>query len=152
MIKKAILGLLTLNILYFLWVTIVGAAGYTPPPKYEEGISSLVLLSTRNDESYQRGDSGRQSSCYAFGPFDSERSAQMIANKINGFGLWTDITSQQTMQTLNFFVYLQPFASKNEALDVIAEIRKHEIKQYKLVESGPYKRLPTKVPQNNRRP
>lgn len=139
MIKNAIIGLLALNILYFLWVLVVGSAGYSAPPKFEEGVPALVLLPARNDKSYQRGATGSQSSCYAFGPFDSERSAQIIANKINGFGLWTDITTQQTMQTLNFFVYLQPFTSRQEALNVITEIRKHEIKDYKLVESGPYK-------------
>jgi len=139
MIKNAIIGLLALNVFYFIWVLTVGKAGYTTPPKFEEGIPGLTLLPVRTNNSYQRGTTGSQSSCYAFGPFDSERTAQIIANKINGFGLWTDITPQQTMQTLNFFVYLQPFASRKEALKVITEISKHEIKEYKLIERGPYK-------------
>ncbi|MGK0269784.1 MAG: hypothetical protein ACI88H_000416 [Cocleimonas sp.] len=139
MIKNAIIGLLALNVFYFVWVLVAGSAGYTAPPKYEEGVPGLTVLPEYTNKSYQRGTSGTPSSCYAFGPFDSEKSAQIIANKINGFGLWTDITNQQTMQTLNFLVYLQPFKSRQEALKVITEISKHEIKEYKLVESGPYK-------------
>ena len=139
MIKNTIIGLLALNVFYFVWVVVAGPAGYTVPPQFEDGVAGLTVLPKLSNTSYQRGTSGTQSSCYAFGPFDSEKSAQIIANKINGFGLWTDITSQQTMQTLNFLVYLQPFATSKEALDVITEISKHEIKEYKLIESGPYK-------------
>jgi len=43
------------------------------------------------------------------------------------------------MQTLNFLVYLQPFASRDEAVKVVQEIRKHEVKNTKILESGPYK-------------
>jgi len=43
------------------------------------------------------------------------------------------------MQILNYFVYLQPFNSREEALAVIAEMSKHEIKQYNLIEDGAYK-------------
>lgn len=138
MIKKAIIGLLALNIFYFLWVMLVGSAGYTAPPKFEEGVPGLTLLPISNDASYQRNSTAGQTSCYAFGPFDSKKTAEIIANKINGFGLWTDLVTQQTMQTLNFFVYLQPFESRQEALKVIEEISKHEIKEYKLIKSGRY--------------
>ncbi len=139
MIKNAIIGLLALNVFYFVWVLVAGPAGYTPPPKLEKGVAGLTLVPKLSNASYQRSSSGTPSSCYSFGPFDSKKSAQIIANKINGFGLWTDITNQQTMQTLNYLVYLQPFATRAEAMNVIAEISKHEIKEYKLVESGPYK-------------
>lgn len=139
MIKNIIIGLLALNVFYFIWVLTVGKASYSVPTAYEEGVPSLTLLPVRTTKSYQHGTTGDQSSCYTFGPFENKRFAQNIANKINGFGLWTDITPQQTMQTLNFFVYLQPFASRQEALKAIIEIKKHEIKEYKLVESGPYK-------------
>jgi len=139
MIKNAIIGLLALNIFYFIWILMVGSAGYKAPPKFEEGVPGLTLLPIHKDKSYQRGATGSQSSCYAFGPFDAKRTANIIANKINGFGLWADIQSQQTMQTLNFFVYLQPFATRQEALKVIAEMSKHEINEYKLIESGRYK-------------
>ena len=131
MIKSAIIGLLALNVFYFMWVLVIGKAGYTEPPQLEKGVPGLTLLPTQSENSYQSSNSSRQSSCYAFGPFDSKRSAEIIANKINGFGLWTDITNQQTMQTLNFLVFLQPFSSRQEALKVTEEISKHEIKEYK---------------------
>ena len=139
MIKNAIIGLLALNVFYFMWVLLVGPAGYTAPSQLEEGVPGITLLPKLSPKTYQSSSSSSQSSCYAFGPFDSKKSAQIVANKINGFGLWTDINKQQTMQTLNFLVYLQPFATRQEALKVIAEISKHEIKEYNIVESGPYK-------------
>ena len=139
MIKNTIIVLLALNVFYFMWVLVEGKAGYTVPLQLEEGVPGITLLPTENSNSYQSSKPSRQSSCYAFGPFDSKKSAQIIANKVNGFGLWTDITNQQTMQTLNFLVYLQPFKTRQEAMKVITEISKHEIKEYKLVESGPYK-------------
>lgn len=139
MIKKVIIGLLALNIVYFIGVFIFGKASYSVPPQYEEGIPGLTLLPAPENKEYQRGTTGSQTSCYSFGPFDSEKTAKIISNKINGFGLWVKVIPQQTMQTLNFFVYLQPFASRKEALDVITEIKKHEVKEYKLIETGPYK-------------
>jgi len=139
MIKNAIIALLALNVFYFIWVFVVGNHAYQVPPKYQEGVPGITLLPLRSKKSYQSSTSGSQSSCYAFGPFDTENAANIIANKINGFGLWTDIYPQQTMQTLNFFVYLQPFPTRDEALKVIAEMRKHEIKEYRLIQSGPYK-------------
>lgn len=137
-VRKIVIALIVLNVLYFLWVLIFGKAGYTAPSALEEGIPSLTLLPTRNTNTYQSGSSGRQSSCYAFGPLNSEKTANIIARKVNGFGLATRVSSQETMQTLNFLVYLQPFASRQEAIKVIEEMSKHEIKEYKIVESGPY--------------
>lgn len=139
MIKKIIIALAMLNIIFFIWMIVANKNTYKSPPQYEEGIPGITLLPKSNNNSYQSSNSSSQSSCYAFGPFDSEKSARIIANRINGFGLWTDIQNQETMQTLNFLVYLQPFASRNEAVKVVNEIRKHEVKNTKILDSGPYK-------------
>jgi len=139
MIKKLVIVLALLNIFFFIWVMAVKSSAYTRPPLYEEGVPSITLLPRNSKKSYQSSANTRPSSCYAFGPFDSKRSADMIANRINGFGLWTDIQNQETMQTLNFLVYLQPFATRNEAVNVVNEIRKHEVKNTKILDSGPYK-------------
>lgn len=138
MIKNTIIALLGLNVFYFLSVLIFGPAGYSPPPKFEAGINGLTLLPIRNS-TYKSSTSGIQSSCYTFGPLDNKKTASIIANRVNGFGLWTEINKQQTMQTLNFLVYLPPFDTRQEAMKVIAEMSKNEIKEYQLLESGPYK-------------
>ena len=128
-----------LNVFYFIWVLTVGTAGYTPPSKLEKGVTGLTLLPIRNTDAYQSSNSIRQSSCYTFGPFNSEKTAKLIARKINDFGLATEMHKQKTMQTLNFLVYLQAFPSRQEAEKVIIEISKHEIREYKIIESGPYR-------------
>ena len=139
MIKKIIIGLAVLNILFFIGSVIASSNSYTKPPLYEEGVAGITLLPRNTQKSYQSSASSTPSSCYAFGPFDSEKSAQIIANRINGFGLWTNIKNQETMQTLNFLVYLQPFSSRGEAAKVVKEIRKHEVKNTRILDSGPYK-------------
>ena len=139
MIKKLVIALAVLNLLFFIWVIAVKSNAYTRPPLYEEGVPGITLLPRNDRKSYQSSANSTPSSCYAFGPFDSKKSADIIANRINGFGLWTDIQNQETMQTLNFLVYLQPFATRNEAVKVVNEIRKHEVKNTKILDSGPYK-------------
>jgi len=126
MIKKLIIGLVVLNIAYFSWLFTMGNGIYIPPETYEEGVTKLTLLPADKD-TISKGLGGK--GCYAFGPFDSERSAKDISNKINSFGVSSDITTKETTQVLNYFVYLQPFASQEEAKKVIAEISKHEVKQ-----------------------
>lgn len=132
MIKKVVIVLIVLNISYFVWLIMLGNSLYIQPKTYEEGVSKLTLLPTRKDKP-------SQNNCYAFGPFNSERSANIILEKITAYGIIkADVITMQTMQTLNYFVYLQPFDTREEALEVISEISKHEIRQYNLIESGTY--------------
>jgi len=138
-IRSLIIALLGLNVFYFIWTITVGKAGYTPPPRLEKDVPGLELLPIRTTDIYQSGNSTRQSSCYTYGPFNSEKTAKIIARKINDFGLATEIHKQKTMQTLNFLVYLQAFPSRKEAEDVIKDISKHEITEYRIIDSGPYK-------------
>ena len=139
MIKKLIFALLGINILFFIGMLILNAFAYSRPPQYDTDVPGITLLERNTNDSYTHGASSVESSCYTFGPFDSEKSAQIISKRINGFGLSTDIQQQETMQTLNFLVYLQPFNSRAEAEDVVKEIRKHEVKNHKILDSGPYK-------------
>jgi len=139
MIKKVIIVLAALNFIVFVWTIISSSSAYTKPPQFEKGVQGITLLPKTTTNAYQSSTSSTPSSCYAFGPFDSEKSAQIIAQKVNSFGLWTEIKNQETMQTLNFLVYLQPFPSREEAVKVTQEIRKHEVRGYKILESGPYK-------------
>lgn len=139
MIRNLIIALLTLNVFYFVWVTTIGKAGYIPPSRVVKDTPGLVLLPVRSTDIYQNENSMRQSSCYTFGPFNSEKTTRIIAKKINDFGLATKIHKQKTMQTLNFLVYLKALPSRKKAEDVIKDISKHDIKEYKIVDNGPYK-------------
>jgi hypothetical protein len=126
-------------VFYFIWVFTLGKTAYKPIPKLEKGIPGLTLLPLRHSDAYQSGNSTRQSSCYTFGPFNSEKTARIVARKINDFGLATELRKQKTMQILNFLVYLQALPSRQEAEEVIKEISKHEVREYRIIDSGPYK-------------
>lgn len=139
MVKKLVLVLILLNVGFLLWATTVGNKSYTPPSITESGIPAIELLRTNNNDKYKSKNSNVQSSCYTFGPFNSEKAVRTIATKINDFGLATAINKQKTMQTLNFLVYLQPYKSLAEAKDVAKDIKKHKVSNYKIINSGPYK-------------
>jgi len=139
MIRYLIIILLVANLFYFFWASTIGKVGYSAPSKLLDGIPGLVLLPAKSSDAYQSENSNRQSSCYTFGPLNSEKTARAIAQKINDFGLAVEVNKQKTMQTLNFLVYLQPFPTREDAEKVIKNISKHEIKKYKIIDSGPYK-------------
>jgi len=139
MIAKLVTGLLIVNILYFIWSFTLGNKEYIAPPKNETGIASLVLLPLTSSDAYKSEGSKRQSSCYTFGPFNSKKIAKRITTKINDFGLATEINKQKTMQTLNFFVFLQSLPSRKEAEKVFQDMTENEIKGHSIVETGPYK-------------
>lgn len=139
MIKKLLLLLVALNVGFFLWAKTIGNNAYILAPRTESGIPAIELLRTDNTDVYKSKNSNLQSSCYTFGPFNSEKAAREIALKINNFGLATEIKKQKTMQTLNYLVYLQPYHSLQEAKKIAKDIEKNKIKNYKVITTGPYK-------------
>ncbi len=139
LIKNIIIVLLGLNVFYFIWTLVFGAPEKEQIAPTEENIPSLVLLPSTGTDVYQSTSVTRESSCYTYGPFNSEKTARSIARKINDFGLATEIKKQKTMQTLNFLVYLQALPSREEAIKVINDIRQHEITNYRIINNGPYK-------------
>jgi len=134
--KNVIILLISLNVFYFVW-SYINRYTYTPPPVNQEGIASINLLSLTSDTS----PNARQklSNCYTFGPFSTKKAARYIARRINNFGLATAIKKQKTKQTLNFLVYLKALPSRKEAEKVVDSIKKHEIKNTIIIDSGPYK-------------
>ncbi len=138
-LKNTIVLLLGLNAFYLIWTLTMGKNNTASPVLEETGVPSLTLLPIQNSDIYQSGRSAQQSSCYTFGPFNSKKTAEIIAKNINNFGLATKLRKQKTMQTLNFLVYLEPLASRSEAIKVINDIREQEVTDYKIIESGPYK-------------
>jgi len=131
--------LFALNMAYFVWALTLGGNDYVQPRRTKDGVPPVILIPTMNSYAYQSKDSKLQSSCYTLGPFASVRTAQQVAKNIKNYGLAITIRKQKTMQTLNFLVYLQAQPSRKEAEKIIKEIKKHKIKNYKIIESGPYK-------------
>lgn len=139
MMQRLIVGLLALNIVYFVWASSVGNTSYKEPEVTLEGVPGLKLLTSSEKDLYKNKNSNRESSCYTLGPFNSEKSARLVAKKISDFGLAVNIRKQKTMITLNYMVYLKAFPSREEAEKVIKDMSKHKIEEYSIVESGPYK-------------
>lgn len=136
---RLILGLVVLNIVYFIWASTLGNANYNKPEITLEGIPGLKLLASSEKDLYKNKNSNRQSSCYTLGPFNSEKSARLVAKKISDFGLAVNVRKQKTMITLNYMVYLKAFPSREAAEEVIKDMGRHKIEEYSIVESGPYK-------------
>jgi len=126
--------LLSLNVFYFVW-SYMNRYTYTPPPATEEGIPSITLLPTLSNSEL----GSRYSNCYTFGPFSTRKAAWYISKRINRYGLATAVKKQKTKQTLNFLVYLKPLPSRIAAEKVVKELKKQEIKNYRIISSGPYK-------------
>lgn len=130
-----IILLISLNVFYFVW-SYIDRYTYTPPPVNQEGVPSITLLP--RVASSPKG-SPEHSNCYTFGPFGTIKAARYISRRINNYGLATSIKKQKTMQTLNFLVYLQPFSSRKEAEEVVEKIKKQKVKEFMIIDSGPYK-------------
>ncbi len=131
--QNLILLLLALNAFYLVW-SLVFSDKYVAPPRTKEGVPPLVLLPP--DKITGRDLNNR---CYTLGPFNTKKTATLVSNEINDAGLLSTIRAQQTMVTLNFLVYLQAFSSKKEADDVVKKLVENEVKDYSIIESGPYK-------------
>ncbi len=136
--RISIIFLLILNLVYFVWALTIGNTSYKQPERTKNGVAPLILMPIKNSYAYQSKDSQLQSSCYTFGPFNSSKTAQLVAKDINNYGLATEINKQKTMQTLNFLVYLQALSSLNEAEDVVKDLAKNKVKNYRIIKSGPY--------------
>ena len=132
--RNLILLLLFLNIFYFVW-TFISNDKYVTPPRTVEGIPALVLLPSDKTKSNEKD----HKNCYTLGPFNTKKTAQLISNQINNAGLSSTVAPQQTMETLNFLVYLQALASKKEALAIVKKLSENEVKDHTIIESGPYK-------------
>jgi len=137
--RIVIIGLVILNIAYLIWTLAVGDKSYIKPPLTIEGVASIQLLPSTQSDLYKNKGSNRESSCYTLGPFNNEKSARLVAKKIRDFGLAVNLRKQRTMTTLNYMVYLKALPSRAAAEEVIANMSKFKIKEYSIVENGPYK-------------
>ncbi len=137
--QRLIFGLLALNVVYFIWASSMGDNGYQEPATTLEGVPGLAFLPVKKNQGLLSKDTAGGSSCYTFGPFNNQKTARLVAKKITDYGLAASIHKQKTLIILNYMVYLKPLASREKAEKAIAQMDKYKIKEYSIVESGPYK-------------
>lgn len=136
--RKLILLLIALNVFYLIW-SVVFSDRYTPPPRTVEGIPALISVPSQGNELDSVDSKTLITNCYTLGPFNTKKTAQLLSNEINGAGLSSDIHSQETMETLNFLVYLKAQPNRSEAEKVVKKLSENEVKDFTIIDSGPYK-------------
>lgn len=129
--------LLLANIVYFTVEFIFGDATYTPPAAIKQGIPAIELI--KDKESEHKTSLALSTRCYTVGPYNSKKAMQLVATQLNDFGLAVKIRRQKTKDTLNYLVYLIAQRTRQESLKIIDDIKKNDVKDYHLIESGPYK-------------
>lgn len=108
------------------------------PHLTEPGIPALELRKDVDDVVYSSTSAGTQSSCYTIGPYNSEKAAQLVADKVRGFGLAVELRKMQTLETLNFFVYIPPLADRTQAEKTASDIARNDVQDVVIINEGPY--------------
>jgi hypothetical protein len=137
MMRLLIISLLLANIIYFAVEFLFGNAAYTPPAAIKQGIPAIELLKDKEPE--PKTSSTLSTRCYTVGPYNSEKAMKLVAKQLNDFGLAVKVRRQKTKDTLNYLVYLAAQKTRQESLKIIEDIKKNDVKNYHLIESGPYK-------------
>lgn len=133
--------LLILNVSLLAWNLLAAPAreqAVIPPTL--DGVPELVKVENV-PESVQFSSqlSPNNSSCYTLGPYTSVRSAQMVQDKIKNYGLAVKMRTHQSMETLNFLVYVPAFESIEKARKVKDDLRKFDVNDIYIIKEGPYK-------------
>lgn len=132
--------LVLLNVSALAWNAVLAPdTDFARPPLTEPNIPSLDIRADVLEIAYQSQHTQGQSSCYTLGPYNSERAAQLVAGKIRGFGLAVQIRTMQSMETLNFFVYIPPLPDAVQAQQVVDDIAHADVRDVVLVTDGPYR-------------
>lgn len=136
---QLLIGLLFLNLSVFTWNTVLAPdTSEFNPALVETGIPALELRQDVDNVVYSSNTAGTESSCYTVGPYNSERAAQLVAGKVRGFGLAVQIRKMQSMETLNFFVYIPPLPEYAQAEKTAQDIVKHDVQDVYIINEGPY--------------
>ncbi|MEZ5448461.1 MAG: SPOR domain-containing protein [Thiolinea sp.] len=108
-------------------------------PLSEPGIPSLELRPMRPRWLIAVPPGLAASSCYTIGPYTSRRAAELVMAKIRNYGLAVTLRSLQTMETLNYLVYIPPLPNRTEAENVIKDMQRFDVQEHMVIDDGPYK-------------
>lgn len=139
-----IIALITLNILYFVGVYLFSVAFDRPPPLKEPNIPTIKLLSVNSAGGASGAEQEESSICFTVGPYSVEKTARLVADRIGDAGFAVNIRKQQTDRIQKYLVFLPKQPSRADAEKVVADIKQNQvkqqkIKQYEIIDSGPYK-------------
>ncbi len=109
-----------------------------PIPLTEPNIQSLKLAKDVAPAVYSSATGSSPSSCYTIGPYLSQRVADEVLSKVRNYGLAVAKRSLQTMETLNYLVYIPPLPTHAEAEAVVQDMKRFDVKDHLVIDSGPY--------------
>lgn len=136
---QALLVILVLLNLGFLALNVWGPEDVPEPISLTEtNVPSLKLVKDVAPAVYSSATGHSPSSCYTIGPYLSQRVADEVLNKVRNYGLSVSLRSLQTMETLNYLVYIPPFPTRAEAEAVVEDMKRFEVKDQLVIDSGPY--------------
>ncbi len=113
-------------------------SGYTPNMT-EPGVSSLELVDNGVPVAYSSSSGVAESSCYTIGPYITERSAQLVMARIRNYGLGVQMRTLQTLETLNYLVYIPAQPTLAEARTIVDDLKANSVKQHLIINDGPYR-------------
>ncbi len=110
----------------------------TVPPATEPGISELELIEDSMPVAYSSA-SGVSSSCYTIGPYITERSTQLVMARIRNYGLAVQMRTLETLETLNYLVYIPAQQNLQQAQNIVADLKANAVEQHLIIDEGPYR-------------
>lgn len=136
---QALLVILVLLNLGFLVLNIWGPENVPEPlPLTEANVPSLNLVKDIAPAVYSSANGSSPSSCYTIGPYLSQSVADEVLNKVRKYGLSVALRSLQTMEVLNYLVYIPPLPTRAEAEAVVQDMKRFDVKDQLVIDSGPY--------------
>ncbi len=71
--------------------------------------------------------------CYTLGPMMSEKALEKLRSRIEGQGYRVTTRAIEQQETAGYWVYLPPYESRKQALEIAAELARKGIKDYYVV-------------------
>ncbi len=132
--------LVVLNISLFAANLMVSAHGTDSAlPATEPGVQPLELVDNVMPVKYSSSTVGGSSSCYTIGPYITERAAQLVMRRIRNYGLSVQMRRLQTLETLNYLVYIPAQKTAEAAQKIVNDLEQFGVKQHMIIDDGPYK-------------
>jgi hypothetical protein len=139
--QQLLIVLIMLNLSVLTWHLTDASEGdgSTQSALVEPGIPALELRNDVANVVYSSNVAHTQSSCYTLGPYNSEKAAQLVTDKIQGFGLVVNQRVMRSMETLSFLVYIPPLPDYAQAESTAQDIARFDVKDVAIINAGPYK-------------
>ena len=132
--------LLILNVtLFAINVVVPAAQPYKRLPATEPGIPAIELVENVVPAAYSSAAGGAVSSCYTLGPYPSRETTEQIMARIRNYGLSVSMRSLQTLETLNYLVYIPAQPSLSDAEAMIKDMSAYGVKEHRIIADGPYR-------------